>query len=146
MQKAQTSEQVVKNGLLFSGGLITVSLIIVQNLISPGISDLSTLISLCAFVIALPLLGGWFVIFLKISEIKYHYSSKLYTLILYLRGVGTLSALIGIDAAFWHTSWLVGTLFLVTVVFSILVYFTYLVRLEELESNLKKISMGKPAK
>src|SRR5947209_4647538 len=72
LKKMSENKKLANNHtILTDTGLIAISLIILQDYISIGISDTPILISLIAFSIALPLLSGS--IILRNTELEYQY-------------------------------------------------------------------------
>ncbi len=92
--------------------LIGISLIILQDYISIGITDSAVFISLIAFSLALPLLAG--TIFYFGFELQNDYTLLRYRFTEITIITGALSALIGIDAALWHLTWIAGAVFIIT--------------------------------
>ncbi len=103
---------------LVSGGLIAISLIILGDFISATSLDTPSFISVLSFAVAVPILSSQILFYNLLFRDKYHIQSIWYliitTIILLL---GILAALVGVAAAFWHISWIAGSLFLVVVVF-----------------------------
>lgn len=117
-------------------GLLAIILIILQDYISTGISDISILISVIAFSIAIPTLVGSIIHF-KI-EIEYgYYDSRPLDKIFFnyniFRNIGLISAFIGIDATFWHLLWITGVIFLAVSLISFFIYFDFLIDPDEIE-------------
>jgi hypothetical protein len=128
--KMNEPEKIKSNNIiLVSTGLIAISLIILQDYISTGVSDTPVLISLIAFSIALPLLAG------AIMLHKLHISDEYYTDLspTIPFWVGALCAFIGIDAALWHASWIAGVLFFVVSIISYIFYSPALPNTKEVE-------------
>jgi hypothetical protein len=120
-------------GQLVDAGLIAISLIILQDWISLGIPDPSSFVSLIAIAVAIPML----VFDLLIRRIpNRHAANKLH--FFYIRMISILGAIvagIGIAAAMWHISWIVGVIFLCI---SIFCFFVYVSSFTATETALKK--------
>jgi len=117
---------------LYAGGLLVISLVILQAFLSLTPLDLTAVISVVAFSIAIPLLAGILVV--NVIENKYPYSSPhLWTskLVDILIVVGILADLVGIGAAFWHTSRIAGITFTITAIIASVAYACYIRKLEE---------------
>src|SRR5690349_4320640 len=111
MQKRQlrSNPYAVKLHNLYAGGLMLISLVILQVFLSLGTLDTTALISIICFAVALPFLSGALV--LNIIESRYQYSSSHRAVSLGVHFAFLLSAFIdvvGISSAFWHTSWVAG--------------------------------------
>jgi uncharacterized membrane protein len=117
-----SEERRVNHNKLLFGGLIGISLIILQDFISSGALDLSALISVIAFAVAVPLLAMG----ILIDDItKPHQSINLsmdYNIV-FFGGLG--GAIVGAAAAFWHISWIAGIVFLVSGIFGLVIYNRY---------------------
>ena len=116
----------------YGGGLIVISLNILQDFISSGVHDLASQISTYAFAIATPLLSGMLI--LNTVESRYQYItprliiSRIVHIVLIL---SIIISLIGIAAAFWHISWEIGTIFITTLVIALIIYSAYIIQLKE---------------
>jgi hypothetical protein len=113
----------VKANALMFGGLIAISLIILQDFIPASNLDVSAWISVLALAAAIPCLA--FTILLE--NIRKDFDLKFYSQIhwvfagyLYLFGV--IVDLIGIGAAIWHIMWIAGVLFAINGVIGFIVY------------------------
>jgi len=107
-------------GQLVNAGLIAISLIILQDWISLGIPDPSSFVSLIAIAIAIPML----VFDLLIRQIpNRHATNKLHFFFIRMISIlGAIVAGIGITAAMWHISWIIGIIFLCISIFCFIVY------------------------
>ncbi len=119
--------------ILYSTGLIAISLIILQDFISTGVSDIPIFISLIAFSIALPLLVGAVILYRVQVEYGYHSYSVRYVIAVVTSVLGLFCALIGIDATFWHISWIAGIVFLVVTIVTFLIFGSAMPPYEEVE-------------
>lgn len=132
MQKLRSSEYALHISNIYAGGLIVVSLVFLQTMLSLGSLDLPAFISAIAFSIGLPLLAGILVI--NAVESKYPYGSPRKDFsrgVHALFAVGVLATLIGMGAAFWHMSWVIGLTFIVVLTVAAIVYGLYILGLEE---------------
>ena len=109
----------------WSVGLLAVSLIVFQDIISSGISDVPEHISLIAFCIALPILAG--TAFLRKWENESEYwdntNPKWYKFSYICSFTGFVCSIIGINAAIYHASWIAGLVFLLITLFATFIYF-----------------------
>lgn len=100
--------------ITWCASLIGISLIILQDYISTGISDVPIFISLLAFALALPLLTG--TIFCAQIELYNVYilkpQKRLHNFSRLTFWLGAPAVFIGIDTAIWHLTWIAGILFL----------------------------------
>jgi hypothetical protein len=107
---------------LTRAGLIAISLIILQDWISVGIHDPASLVSLIAFAVSLPIL----VLDLLLTHIlparRFHKEIFFKSLNSVKSIIGIIFACIGITAAIWHASWIVGVIFLFISLFCFIVY------------------------
>jgi hypothetical protein len=131
-QRMQTNKHAIRLHTLYAGGLIAVSLIMLQGFLGLGKLDIPAFISVLAFAAAIPLLAGILVI--NVIERRYPYSSpgsksvKIVENFFYL---GILIDLVGIASTFWHISFIAGIIFIVMAVISGLVYSIYIFNLSE---------------
>ena len=134
MQKVKIDKYALEVQDVYAGGLIAISLVILQGFIGLSRVDLdnAALISIIAFSAALPLLSGILVI--GIIENKYSYGSPRTTIaslvrILFILGI--VLSLVGIEAAIWHTFWIAGVVSIVFSVIASIIYALYAADLEE---------------
>ncbi len=91
------------------GGLVAFSLIIVQAFISAEIEDAAELISVVSFAIAIPLLVMFIFVY---SHGTFPIQTTTLASALYVGGL--FIDICGLDAAFWHVSWIAGLLFIMS--------------------------------
>ncbi len=91
------------------GGLVAFSLIIVQAFISAEIEDAAELISVVSFAIAIPLLVMFIFVY---SHGPFPIQTTTLASALYVGGL--FIDICGLDAAFWHVSWIAGLLFIMS--------------------------------
>src|SRR5438874_12398517 len=112
MKRIKNNKYAVRLYNLYAGGLIVFSLIVLQDCMTLKPLDRPAFISVVAFAIALPLLSGMLVVNAVESKYKYGPShSMIARLTETMFALGVIAALTGIDAAFWHISWIAGVLF-----------------------------------
>lgn len=112
-------EAVYLNERLAVAGLIGFSLIIVQAFIATGLTDPASYISVIASAIAIPLMAAFvFQYRREMSSIPLRLPPSV--VIAYCGGI--VVDLIGIDAAFWHISWIAGLLSIVSGGVALVVY------------------------
>ena len=117
-------ENDTRQSSLWAGGLITVSLIILQVFISSGISDIASFISVCAFALAIPILACNILInFTRGKKRKDGKKPKasIYEISFFLLGI--VASLIGIASAFWYICWIASLIFSASTLLALLVYF-----------------------
>lgn len=100
-------------------GLAAVSLIMLQVMLSLVTYDIFAKLSLIAFSVALPMLACSFINLMLIRASKYSQRPRL---ALWFWIIAITSTLIGIDAAFWHASWIAGGMFIVMSLIGFLFY------------------------
>lgn len=122
---------------LVFGGLIAISLIIMQDFIASRIPDISALISVLAFATSIPLLATSVLVELILRNYKnvIHHSFYVH----FVRTGGIFGNIIGIDAAFWHISYIAGVVFLISGSVGILVvrYYVNEAEAEEIRRRIK---------
>lgn len=113
MNEPENRQQVAWYGedRLISGGLIGIGLLITQAFISLGTYDIPATISIFAFSIAIPFLAWNVLVRTALANENKDPETK-GTLFLFVTGI--IASLIGIDAAFWHVSWIAGVLLLIS--------------------------------
>ena len=116
---------------LYAGGLILISLVILQDFLNISRLDTAAFLAILAFSIALPLLSGTLVL----SVVEKKFSKRPSRVIIIIEhSVFLLSILIddmGIGAAFWHALLIVGIAFFFSVAITLVVYGAYAIKLEE---------------
>jgi hypothetical protein len=104
---------------VWSGGLIAIGLIILQDFLSLNQPDRAVYISIFAFAIAIPILAcNLLVNFSRRGSIE---RASVPEILFYLLGIFT--ALIGIAAAFWHTCWIAALVFSASSLCASVVYY-----------------------
>jgi predicted outer membrane lipoprotein len=97
---------------LIAGALIALSIIIMQDFISTGITGILTFISMSAIAIELPFLAFCLLVDFHERIYKKRTGPKNTRLYNVLYGFGILFGFIAIDTTFWHISWIIGTILL----------------------------------
>jgi hypothetical protein len=132
MQKVKIDKYALELHDVYAGGLIAISLVILQGFIGLASLDIAALISMIAFSAALPLLSGLLVI--GLIERKYPYGSprtRIASLVRKLFILGIVLSFIGIGAAIWHASWIAGAVCVISSFTAAIVYMLYAADLEE---------------
>ena len=117
---------------LYAGGLIAISLIILQDFLNVRSLDTPAFIAVLLFSIALPFLSG--VIVLDVVEQRFTLgparalTSKVVHIAFFLSIVTDLGA---IAAAIWHASWICGVVFLGSLLAALAVYGIYIINLDD---------------
>ena len=125
---------------LMFGGLIAISLIIVQDFISSGVfnsptkPDIPALISVLSFAVALPLLAAHVLITSEDASRHYALDESLGLKVAYWLGI--IGALTGIVTAFMHIYWIAGLVILVSIVVGAVLFAEYVVELHRLDKAL----------
>ncbi|WP_069167734.1 hypothetical protein [Nocardia altamirensis] len=97
-----------QNNLMY-GGLIAVGVVILQGFLTAAPLDVSGMISVVAFAIALPLLA----VLIMLGELHKADSGPGPNLTDEVaKGVALLASMTGVVAAFWHIDWLAGVVVL----------------------------------
>ncbi len=121
-QKIELKKEYILESNAVLAGLIGISVVIVQALISIKATDPATLISILAFAIALPIMAA--LVMINTVLARYRYASfPGYLTLTYFVGEG--GAGVGVVAAFWHLSWIAGVLIVVSCLAGFAVYFAY---------------------
>ena len=139
-QRLRVSKYAIRLHTVYAGGLIAISLIILQDFIGLGKLDPSALVSVVAFAAAIPLLSGMLVA--NVIQSRYLYSPTLSRAPRVVESsfyLGILVDLIGISAAFWHASLIAGIVFIVMVAISGLVYSVYIFSLSNEKAGGEEI-------
>ena len=132
MQKVKFDNHALELHDMYAGGLIAISLVILQGFIGLTSLDVAALISMISFSAALPLLSGLLV--LGLIERKYPYGSPrtlIASLVRKLFILGIVLSFIGIGAAIWHASWIAGTVCVVSSIIAVIIYIPYAADLDE---------------
>lgn len=117
---------------LYAGGLIIISLVILQDFLSANPLDRPAFLAVLAFSIALPLLSGTLVLNV-VERYKYGPSKSLIAQIVrYVFLASILLDLAGIAAAFWHASWITGLVFIVSQLAALTIYSIYILKLDDM--------------
>ncbi len=127
-QKYELKKEAIGESNAILAGLIGISVVILQALISVNAADPPAVIAVLAFAIALPVLGT--LVMLNVVLARYRYASfPAYLTLAYILGEG--SAVVGVVAAFWHVTWVAGALILVSGLVGVGTYFAYSRQLEK---------------
>jgi hypothetical protein len=103
---------------LVCGGLIGISLIIVQAFLSIGFANAAATITILAFAIAVPMLALYIMSDIEFGTIIAE-NTKLLS-ILYWAGASASAT--GIVAAFWYMSWIAGIVIICSGLAGVIVY------------------------
>lgn len=135
-KKVQTQENIVRFRMSILGGLIAISFIILQDFISTDKYDIPEFISLIAFSISLPLMGG--IMFFNNIWVrdKYYSKNKVVDLLNSVCPiVGIVCSIIGIAGTFWHMSWIAGLIFVIIAIIMLTFVLIYGKEVMKLETN-----------
>jgi hypothetical protein len=131
-QKVKIDNYALEMQDVYAGGLIAISLVILQGFLGLTSLDIPALISVIAFSAALPLLSGLLV--LGFIERRYAYGSPrtlVASLVRILFILGIILSFVGIGAAIWHMSWIAGVISVTSSFIAAIVYVLYAADLEE---------------
>jgi hypothetical protein len=131
-QRLRINGYAIRLHSLYAGGLLAISLIILQDFLGLGKLDLAALVSVVAFAAAIPLLSGMLVA--NVVQSKYRYSPALSRAPRVVESafyLGILFDCLGIGAAFWHASVIAAIVFMVMVAISGLIYSVYIFSLSD---------------
>jgi len=137
-QKGNISEKDMRFRSGVMGGLIAISFIILQDFISTDKLDIAEFISIVAFSVSLPILGGVLSFYQLWVRDEYYYMTRLSNLIEYqVSMVGIAFSIIGVIAAFWHVSWIAGLIFTLATLIMLIFHYIYLdsANSEEMKSS-----------
>ncbi len=127
-QKIELKPEWIHQSNSVLAGLIGISVVILQALISNKAYDPPAVIALLAFAIALPMMAV--LVMLNVVLASYRYTSfPWYITVAYFIGEG--SAAVGVVAAFWHVSWVAGVLVVVSGLAGLGIYFAYARQLQK---------------
>lgn len=116
---------------LYAGGLIAISLVIIQDFLNANHLDTPAFLSVLALAIALPLLSGTFVLNVVEQKFKKGPSRTIIKIEHITFTLSVITDVFGIGAAFWHASFFAGIAFIFSVLVFLSVYGAYIVNLEE---------------
>ena len=111
-EKAEKEDRLI---MFLCGALLAVGVILLQVFITTGITDIPIFISVVALSLAIPILsGGIYALQLEIED-QYRMEGKWAGIPAFGFLAGSIITIVGVGAAFWHLSWIVGVLFIVAV-------------------------------
>jgi hypothetical protein len=113
-----TYDEVQRDRWVFSG-LTLASFLVLQIVLPTGLVDIPTKVSVFSLAVALPMN----VLLVLLTSAKERLSEKVRSYVAWTAAAGTL---IGVNAAFWHASWVVGVVYSVSSVITFLVAIYYL--------------------
>jgi hypothetical protein len=108
---------------LINSALVGIGLLITQAFISLGTLDIPATVSIFAFSLATPMLAFNVLVRNLLFRKKKNPGTRA---TIFLWGVGVIASAIGIDAAFWHVSWIAGVLLLTSGAIGLGIYIYYL--------------------
>ncbi|KRE22320.1 hypothetical protein [Agromyces sp. Soil535] len=111
-------EWIRQNNVMY-GGLIGIGIVMVQPFLTATSLDVSSLICVVAFSIAIPLLAGLVLVTHQEAFERHASGSKLVTI---AQSVAVFFAFTGIVAGFWHVTWMAGVGVLVASVLAVAVH------------------------
>lgn len=117
----KSDEHNMRRSNVASGGLLAISVIVLQAFIPLGLHNISSYIVTISLTIAMPCLVA--TILTNTYEVDYPYKSSgkvMNTIFL----VGIFSGLVSLAATFWYISWIVGITFII-VLLTIAVFAAY---------------------
>lgn len=111
-------EWIRQNNVMY-GGLIGIGIVMVQPFLTVSSLDLSALICVVAFSVAIPLLAGLVLVTHQEAFMRRASGSKLVKI---AESVAVFFAFTGIVSGFWHVTWMAGVGVLVASVLAIAVH------------------------
>lgn len=113
MERREFRERLVTLPLIVNGALFTLSIVILQNLLTSNNLSAWQLASLISFAVALPCLAGYayIIFFIQSARVDPQARGKVF---LWLQPIGIISDVLGILASLMNVSWVAGIAFLVT--------------------------------
>jgi hypothetical protein len=106
-----------QNNLMY-GGLIAISVVILQGFLGTSALGVSGRISIVAFAVALPLLA----VLILLGELHSDDPTQATAVYEIAKAVAMVGSLTGVVAAFWHIDWLAGVAILAAGAASLAVY------------------------
>jgi hypothetical protein len=101
------------------GALTIASFLTLQTFLPVGLKDVALIVSFLAFAVSLPL--NVLLVLLTYTNKKPNFRVRII-----VGGIAVAGSFIGIDAAFWHISWVVGIVFSVVSVIAFVVAWQYI--------------------
>ena len=95
-------------------GMIALALIVLQAFISAGLSDVASFISVLVFALVLPILGVCLFVLNDPKLDSNKVSDFFKKLVFWALPIGCLFIFVGLVAAFWHLSWIMGVVSLIS--------------------------------
>lgn len=125
----------VRTNNLVCGGLLAISLIILQDFIQAGVSSRYAFIAVVSLAVALPCLAG--VLISNNHEAKYPYMhhAKFFNT---MYAAGIISGLIGVIATFWYLSWITAVVFIGVAAIVFVLSIAHYKQLSEDKEGVKK--------
>jgi hypothetical protein len=131
-QKSKSSDYAHAIQNLYAGGLLLVILVLMQGFLALPSFDTWIFISMVASAMAIPPLSG--VLVVNFVEKYYPYApvrSPSSKAAITAFSIGSIAALVAIATAFGHISWLVLVTFIISVLFTFIIYGLYVSHLDE---------------
>ena len=126
-RKYATRPDWTQQQLIAYGSPVAIGVVILQAFLTAPPLDLPSVISVLAIAVSLPMLSS--AVLIVHAQTSYEYASwpSYLTLVIV---IGQTAAFIGVVAALWHISWVVGIVVVVSALLGLAAYRTYLKRLE----------------
>ena len=99
-------------------GFLAISVIMIQDFVSSGVTDASAIISVLAFAVAIPCLSVS-VYILNTPFAPRFFVTRPYNYFIIL---ALISTIVGLAAAFWHILWIAALVFLASSVLAFIVF------------------------
>lgn len=119
-------EGIRQNNLVY-GALIAIGVVMVQPFLTVSPLDLTAMICVISFAIAIPVLSG---LVLVTHQESFRQRESRSRLVEVGRNIGQLAAVVGIVAGFWHISWIAGVVTIVAACFGMAIHAAGYSRLE----------------
>jgi hypothetical protein len=125
-EPAQEQEWLQQSNLIY-GGLMGVGVVMVQPFLAAPSRDVSAMICVVAFSVAIPLLAA--LVMVNLQE-KFRRRATDSVIVTIARPVAQNAAVVGLVAGFWHITWIAGVGMLASGVVAVGVHSAGYVRLE----------------
>jgi hypothetical protein len=142
--KSRDIKMVRKIESIMLSGIIAIDVVILQGFIVSTPADFPSKLTLLSFAIAIPLLGIGIFLNQSIWEAGYQAASIINYNV--LKVLGVIGSFAGLTAAFWHASWWIGLIFLVSEIGGstiAVIYITQLLRLDASGAVVIKVEENK---
>lgn len=128
--------------IFMCGASLAVSVILLQDFITTGITDIPIFISVVALSLSIPVLSCAIVVLRGRIEDRYYMDGKWANFPGIGSRAGGIITTVGVGAAFWHLSWIAGVLFIIAVLAMAVLANSYWPTSEERKLPYEEASKG----